>query len=283
VENNSLAGDKARESVKESTEYWKNKVREKLGENTVSQIVNGVLTATGDAGDLALATGDLALDSTLALGSCTMGAAYCDTAINDLKKKNQGAANALQSLVNGQAWDGIKETANKAYQGDQNALEQLSSVITGVLLPVNKLPVAETGGKLSEYTAIKGTISPANQKYVDILSPEAKQHILYGDSPTQGGHLYPGNPGKTVFPQNWTADKVVHEIGDIATSPKTQWYAQTGTGGVYTNAGKPARWVAWEVRDNVRVRVVYEPASGKIVTAFPDNNPASSALKPIKK
>nr|WP_309146305.1 hypothetical protein [Gilliamella apicola] len=48
----------------------------------------------------------------------------------------------------------------------------------------------------------KGTtvkISPENQKYVDILSPEAKQHILYGDSLTSGGHLYPGNPGKTIF------------------------------------------------------------------------------------
>ncbi|MDT8849437.1 VENN motif pre-toxin domain-containing protein, partial [Pantoea dispersa] len=32
-------------------------------------------------------------------------------------------------------------------------------------------------------------LSPSNQKYVDILSPEAKQQILYGDSPTQGGHL----------------------------------------------------------------------------------------------
>jgi filamentous hemagglutinin len=129
----------------------------------------------------------------------------------------------------------------------------------------------------------ESSISPANQKYVDILSPEAKQHILYGESPTQGGHLYPGNPGKTVFPQNWSADKVVHEIGDIATSPNTQWFAQTGTGGAYTNAGNPARWVAWEERDGVRVRVVYEPANGKIVTAFPDNNPTPPALKPIKK
>ncbi|MGS0628704.1 MULTISPECIES: hypothetical protein [Photorhabdus] len=41
-------------------------------ENPVSQIVNGVLTATDDVGDLALATGDMTLDSTLALGSCTM-------------------------------------------------------------------------------------------------------------------------------------------------------------------------------------------------------------------
>lgn len=104
-----------------------------------------------------------------------------------------------------------------------------------------------------------GKIDPKN--YVDILSPEAKQHILYGESPTQGGHIFPGNPGKTTFPSNWPAEKIIHEIGDITTSPTTQWYAQSVTGGLYTKAGRPARWVAWEVRDGVRMRVIFEPAN----------------------
>lgn len=34
--------------------------------------------------------------------------------------------------------------------------------------------------------------------YVDILPPEAKKHILYGDKPGSGGHMWPGQPGKTV-------------------------------------------------------------------------------------
>ncbi len=69
------------------------------------------------------------------------------------------------------------------------------------------VPTSEA--KLVQYVAAKAFLSiakssdlglsPSNQKYVDILSPEAKQHILYGDSPTQGGHLYPGNPGKQSF------------------------------------------------------------------------------------
>jgi hypothetical protein len=125
-------------------------------------------------------------------------------------------------------------------------------------------------------------ISPENQKYVDILSPEAKQHILYGDSLTSGGHMYPGNPGKTTFPKDWSADKIVHEIGDIATAPNTQWYAQTGTGGIYTAKGKPANWVSYEVRNGVRIRVVYQPATGKIITAFPDNAAIPTSYKPIK-
>jgi filamentous hemagglutinin len=139
---------------------------------------------------------------------------------------------------------------------------------------------AAAAGKLNGLIA-ESSINLANQKYVDILSPEAKQHILYGDGPTSGGHLYPGNPGKTVFPQDWTADKVVHEIGDIATSPDTVWYAQTGTGGKYTSKGDPAKWVAYEERDGVRIRVVYQPANGKIITAFPDSNPMPP-YKPAK-
>ena len=97
-----------------------------------------------------------------------------------------------------------------------------------------------------------------------------------------GGHMYPGNPSKTTFPKDWSADKIVHEIGDIATSPNTQWYAQTGTGGIYTGKGKPAKWVSYEVRDGVRIRVVYQPANGKIITAFPDKAPIPNTYKPIK-
>ncbi|EOC1306764.1 EndoU domain-containing protein [Cronobacter dublinensis] len=78
-----------------------------------------------------------------------------------------------------------------------------------------------------------------------------------------------GEPGKTIFPLIWSANKIVNVVSDIATSRDTTWYAQTGTGGLYTQSGRPSRWVAWETRDNVRVRVVYEPANGKVITAFP--------------
>ncbi|MBV4504794.1 DUF637 domain-containing protein [Pseudomonas sp. BW13M1] len=126
-----------------------------------------------------------------------------------------------------------------------------------------------------------GGAKATGKDYVDILSPEAKKHILYGDKPGSGGHMWPGQPGKTVFPQSWSAVKIVHEVGDIATSPNTKWYAQTGTGGIYTSKGDPAKWVAYEVRDGVRMRVVYQPATGKVVTAFPDNAPIPT-YKPIK-
>ena len=125
-------------------------------------------------------------------------------------------------------------------------------------------------------------LTPDANEFVDILSPDTRQHILYGDGPTSGGHYPPGNIGKTLFPSTLTPDEVIHDIGDIATSPSTQWYAQTGTGGQYTNAGTPAKWVAWETRNGVQIRVVYQPATGKVITAFPDAGGPPKGLKQIK-
>ncbi|HEG0621992.1 TPA: VENN motif pre-toxin domain-containing protein [Yersinia enterocolitica] len=169
---------------------------------------------------------------------------------------------------------GVDKATAEAYIETYDGMKIVAASMTPVL---GGAAAAKLKGLMAE-----SSIRPANQKYVDILSPEAKQHILYGDSLTSGGHLYPGNPGKTVFPQNWSADKVVHAVGDIATSPDTQWFAQTGTGGIYTSKGKPANWVSYETRDGVRIRVVYQPATGKIVTAFPDNAPIPSSYKKTK-
>ena len=121
------------------------------------------------------------------------------------------------------------------------------------------------------------------EEYVNILSPAERQHILFGDGPGSGGHMYPGQPGKTTFPQNWTEGQILHNVGDVVTSPTTQWYAQTETGGALTKAGDPAKWVAWETRDGVSMRVVYEPATGRTVTAFPDSAPTTINLKAISK
>nr|WP_323744605.1 DUF637 domain-containing protein [Pseudomonas sp. UFMG81] len=134
--------------------------------------------------------------------------------------------------------------------------------------------------RLIDGVKVVGAKAPGKD-YVDILSPEAKQHILYGDKPGSGGHMWPGQQGKTVFPESWSGEKIVHAVGDITTSPNTKWYAQTGTGGAYTAKGDPAKWVAYETRDGVRMRVVYQPATGKVVTAFPDDAPVPP-YKPIR-
>ncbi|NVB36392.1 EndoU domain-containing protein [Pseudenhygromyxa sp. WMMC2535] len=131
------------------------------------------------------------------------------------------------------------------------------------------LPEGE-GARVSQESSVSSAAGGGADEFVDVLSPRSRQHILHGDGPGSGGHLWPGQPGKTPFPQNWSGDKIVHEVGDIVTSPNTRWHVQTGSGGQYTAAGNPARWRAWEVRDGVRTRVVYEPATGEVITAFPD-------------
>lgn len=115
----------------------------------------------------------------------------------------------------------------------------------------------------------------------NVLSPASVRHIINGEIPGGGGHMWPGMPGKTVFPHAWGQDKILHEVSDIATSPSTTWYAQTGSGGLYTKSGLPARWAAFEIRDGVRIRVIYEPASGRVITAFPDSS-STPSLKPIR-
>ncbi|WP_141669970.1 VENN motif pre-toxin domain-containing protein, partial [Gilliamella sp. App2-1] len=104
VENNSLLGDRFREKHKNSVEYWKTEIREKIGENTASQILNGIMMSYGDAVDFGAGAADTALDAILALGSCTMGASYCDTALDDLGKANKTASDAMTSLINGDTW-----------------------------------------------------------------------------------------------------------------------------------------------------------------------------------
>ncbi|WP_196482305.1 EndoU domain-containing protein [Burkholderia cepacia] len=102
---------------------------------------------------------------------------------------------------------------------------------------------------------------------------KGRKHILYGESPASDGNMWPGNPGEAVFPESWDATKIIYEVDGVVDSPNAKWYAQTGTGGALAKAGEPATWVSWEVRDGVRIRTVYQPAVGRIVTAFPDNEP----------
>lgn len=215
-------------------------------------------------------------------------------AVNEMIDKAKSFADLVGRTDIVKKCDEYKKAVQKAY----DSLDKMKTrVNTWIKDQVNKLI---EGKHVSESTGSTGTkgnpvdnprkqveADPPNvdaikevDEFTDILSPEARQHILHGDGPGSGGHLWPGQPGKTPFPEEWSGDKIIHEVGDITTSPSTNWHAQTGNGGLYTNAGNPARWRAWEVRDGVRVRVVYEPATGKVITAFPDPGPASGPLIP---
>ncbi len=97
----------------------------------------------------------------------------------------------------------------------------------------------------------------------NLASPDRTTHILTGDS-TGGGHQWPGGPGKSVFPENWSGTKIMNAVSDIATDPSIPETVQAN-----------GRIVKNGTRDGIDIRVVIEPASkgGGIVTAFPTNVP----------
>lgn len=118
------------------------------------------------------------------------------------------------------------------------------------------------------------SVKPMIDPSINIASTQRTQHILYGDQ-TGGGHLWPGAPGKTAFPQSWDAEKVMTVTSDLATDPNLYWKPQTGSGGLYTKSGKPARFVVTDsngnlpIIDGVPVKIIIEPAGEGIITAHP--------------
>ncbi len=118
----------------------------------------------------------------------------------------------------------------------------------------------------------KGRTSSGGNNVADganLVSPERANHILYGESPTPGGHMYPGNSGKSVFPESWDARKILNAISDIATDPALGWTPQTGNSGFYTRAGNPSRFWTSGVKDGNSIKVIVEPAGEGIITGFP--------------
>ena len=119
-------------------------------------------------------------------------------------------------------------------------------------------------------------VKPLVDPSTNVANAQRTQHILYGDGPNSGGHLWPGQAGKTPFPQDWDANKVMSTVSDIATDPNLLWKPQSGSGGLYTKAGNPARFIVTDsngnlpVVDGVPVRVVIEPVGEGIITAFPN-------------
>ncbi|WAL99973.1 EndoU domain-containing protein [Streptomyces sp. Je 1-369] len=101
-----------------------------------------------------------------------------------------------------------------------------------------------------------------------MIGGQEQFHIIHGDR-TGGGHKWPGQPGKTVFPRDWDTDKILDGIADVATSPSSVRTQQTGRAALDTRNGDPSRWKVEGVVDGVNIRVIYEPATDRIVTGFP--------------
>ena len=104
----------------------------------------------------------------------------------------------------------------------------------------------------------------ATSEWVNLASEKRTAHILEGETRIRcgekvysGGHIFPGLPGKTPFPEGWGRDKIMHHISDVATDPHIPYM--------------PARGSCVEaigVRENVKIKVVIN-RNGEIVTGHP--------------
>lgn len=120
----------------------------------------------------------------------------------------------------------------------------------------------ESAVLLAESASVGADVLPAADQGVNFASEARTAQILEGDA-TRGGHLWPGLPGKTPFPEGWSATRVMHEISDVATDPAATRVVQGG------------RTIVTGTRDGIDIRVVIDNESGGIVTGCPINRPGN--------
>jgi Bacterial EndoU nuclease len=135
-------------------------------------------------------------------------------------------------------------------------------------------PSAGYKGAAKAVGAVTDVSKPASA-FVDLATPQRRKHILDGDE-LGGGHRHgTGKPNKTEFPQDWSDDKIMHEISDVATDPNAS-----------RTPGEHNRTVVEGSRDGVDIRVIIgapsEKEAGQIISGFPTNlpkNPKSADKK----
>lgn len=95
------------------------------------------------------------------------------------------------------------------------------------------------------------------------LSDDRRKYILDGDKKGGGGHG-PGRetPRKSVFPSDWSDEKAIEAIKDVANDPAS--VRKTADGG---------RTAVEGTRDGVDIRVIIGRDGKAIVTAHPTNIP----------
>ncbi|WP_139216426.1 polymorphic toxin-type HINT domain-containing protein [Streptomyces sp. CC77] len=103
----------------------------------------------------------------------------------------------------------------------------------------------------------------------ELIDGDAQYHIITGNR-TGGGHKWPGQPGKSVFPADWSTDKILDGVAEVATNPSSKWeWVKGAPGSTLTRRGAPSRVAITGVYDGVDVKVIYEPASDRIITGYP--------------
>nr|WKF57909.1 hypothetical protein HUO10_002403 [Paraburkholderia busanensis] len=250
---------------------------DKAGEMASQQRGAGYTSEQNDlkhAGGFVYTLTDLASDDWLRSG---------DRGVQEIKSAARGAVNLANGVLDkiiangGQGAPADADPLTTAMNGGKPPSGSAGAVVTPPMMAcppsaacIITPPIVSPGS--AGYVPSNATISSGNGDNeaggngsgdVNLASPDRTSHILTGDS-TGGGHQWPGGPGKSVFPENWSASKIMNTVSDIATDPSIPETVQA-SGRIVKNGS----------RDGIDIRVVIEPASkgGGIVTAFPTNVP----------
>lgn len=205
--------------------------------------------------------------------------AICDSMGNFLMNEAPAmAGDALHLAVGDVQHDGYSDTYKKIVDPDRPTVEAFGVDFDA---PIMAIPVTETVAAFDagydvgtaalngEWNEVQAGIFIFGVEFIDRRTPGnidnpvdltdfRKDHILNRHGPGRG------MSDKTEFPANWTDEKVLHEISDVATDPSST-----------VEAG---RWGADRIsgtRDGVDITVdMYPPNSkhaGKISTGYPTN------------
>ncbi|NQX64626.1 EndoU domain-containing protein [Paenibacillus alba] len=145
-------------------------------------------------------------------------------------------------------------------------IEQQSTSVTQTTFGEQRPTIITTPFQDQSPTVITTPVSQDGvtvQKSSVDLTGFRKDHILNRHRAGQG------IPGKTEFPATWSDEKILAEISDVATDPKSTW-----------SMGKWDSPYATGTRDGIDIRVDFYPLNhpnyaGKISTGYPTNVPAN--------
>ncbi|MWV31336.1 EndoU domain-containing protein [Rathayibacter iranicus] len=114
-------------------------------------------------------------------------------------------------------------------------------------------------------------VTPVPDDYVNLASPERTRHILDGEPGTNGGgHRFPGGKGKSLFPREWSDEKIMHEISDVATDPSLTWTEKEIPPSMLSRMDEyQPRFDVIGERDGVRMKVIIAPSGEGIITGYP--------------
>lgn len=162
---------------------------------------------------------------------------------------HQAAATAALASARQQVQAAGDEAA--AIVREASAAAPSGITLTAASLPV-MLPVPGGGGNAWDNVIgahpVPGTIDATS----------AETHILYGDGPGSGGHIYDsGVPDKTVFPESWDAQDIMNAVNDVANNPDQTPVEERE--GVFEVTG---------TRDGVDIKVIVG-TDGTVKSAYP--------------